>query len=253
MSGMDDAHEAMAQQAIGLMELTSLNGDDSQERIIALCQRALTPVGQVAAVCVLPRFAGLARRTLDRLQARNIKVVAAVNFPSGAPSVASVESQTQAALLAGADEIDLVYPFHALLGGNKLLGGEMIAACKATCGRRAALTVTLETGVLRDPQIIHGVCRVAIAQGAAFLKTSTGKQAVNATPQAARILIEAIAETGSQVGLKASGNVRTLEEARIYMDLAKARFGPYWLDQGKLRLGATSLLDELLLHLGVGT
>lgn len=253
MSGIDEGREALAQQAVGLMELTALNADDTQERIIALCQRALTPVGHVAAVCVLPRFAGLARRTLDSLHARDIRVVAAVNFPVGGPSVVSVESATQAAMLAGADEIDLVYPFHALLGGNKQVGGEMIAACKAKCGRRGVLTVTLETGVLRDPQIIHGVCRVAIQEGAAFLKTSTGKQIVHATPQAARILIEAIAETGSQVGLKASGNVRTLSDAQIYIDLAKARFGPYWLEQGRLRLGATSLLDDLLSHLGVGS
>jgi deoxyribose-phosphate aldolase len=252
MSGINENAEASAQQAIGMTELTSLNADDTQERIIVLCQRALTPVGHVAAVCVLPRFAGLARRTLDSLQAREIRVVAAVNFPSGAPSITSVESETQAAMLAGADEIDLVYPFHALLGGNKQIGGEMIAACKAKCGRRGVLTVTLETGVLRDPQIIHGACRVAIQEGAAFLKTSTGKQIVSATPQAGRILVEAIAETGALVGLNASGNVRTLSEARIYMDMAKARFGPSWLEQGRLRLGTTSLLDDLLRHLGMG-
>lgn len=253
MNAVNDNSEALAQQAIGLMELTSLNADDTQERIIALCQRALTPVGDVAAVCVLPRFAGVARRTLDNLRARDVKVVAAVNFPGGSPMIASVESETQAAILAGADEIDLVYPFHALLGGNKHIGGEMIAACKAKCTRRASLTITLETGVLRDPQMIYGVCRVAIQEGAGFLKTSTGKQIVSATPQASRILLEAIAETGAHVGLKASGNVRTLAEAQVYMEQASARFGDFWLEQGRLRLGATSLLDDLLLHLGVGS
>ncbi len=252
MSRVNESDEALAQKALGLLELTSLNADDTSERIVALCERALTPVGNVAAVCVLPRFAGLARRTLDSLQAREVRVVAAINFPNGGACVATVESETQAAILTGADEIDLVYPFHAQLAGDKLVGGEIVAACKAKCGRRGALTVTLETGVLRDPQIIHDVCRTAIREGAAFLKTSTGKQIAGATPQAARILIEAIAEFGAQVGFKASGNVRTLSEARTFLDIAQSRFGPFWLEPGRLRLGATSLLDDLLEHLGVG-
>ncbi|MEN5031853.1 deoxyribose-phosphate aldolase [Pseudomonas sp. Ps21-P2] len=246
-----DVEASLAQLAVGLMELASLNADDTPEKIIALCHRALTPVGHVAAVCVMPRFAGLARRTLDRLHAREIKVVAAVNFPSGSPSVSSAESETQAAILAGADEIDLVYPFHALLGGDRQIGADIISACKARCAR-AALTVTLETGVLRDPQVIHGASCVAIEEGANFLKTSTGKHIINATPQASRILIAAIAESGAHVGINVSGNVRTLDEARVHMDLVRARFGLRWLEQGRLRLGATSLLDDLLVRLGVG-
>jgi deoxyribose-phosphate aldolase len=247
-----EADDALAHQAIGLMELTSLNADDSAQRIITLCQRALTPVGAVAAVCVLPRFAGLARRTLDSLYAREIKVVAAVNFPSGSPSVSSAESETQAAILAGADEIDLVYPFHALLGGDRQIGADIVGACKAKCGVNGKLTVTLETGVLRDPQVIHGASCVALQEGANFLKTSTGKQIVNATPQASRILIAAIAESAAHAGLKVSGNVRTLDEARVHIDLVKARFGPFWFEQGRLRLATTSLLDDLLERLGVG-
>jgi len=252
MSRMNESDEAWAQTAVALMELTSLNADDTAERIVALCERAKTPVGNVAAVCVLPRFAGLARRTLDNAQAREIKVVAAVNFPNGGASVATVVSETEAAVIAGADEIDLVYPFHAHLAGDKHVGAEMIAACKARCGRRGTLTVTLETGVLRDPQIIHDVCRMAIREGVGFLKTSTGKQIVSATPQAARILIEAIAELGAQVGFKASGNVRTISEARTYLEIAQARFGPYWLQGHRMRLGGSSLLDDLLAQLGMG-
>lgn len=243
--------EAVAQQAIGLLELTSLNIDDTTERIVALCERALTPVGNVAAVCVLPRFAGLARRTLDSLLAREVKVVAAVNFPNAGASVSTVESETHAAMLTGADEIDLVYPFHAQLSGDRAIGAEMVAACKAKCGDRGLLTVTLETGVLRDPQIIHQVCRNAIQGGASFLKTTTGKQAAGTTPQAARILIEAIAEVGAQVGFKASGNVRTLDEARLYLDVVQRKFGPLWCAPTRVRLSGASLLDDLLSHLGV--
>jgi deoxyribose-phosphate aldolase len=251
MSEVSDAgevDEALAQQVIGILEL---NADDTPQRIIALCQRALTPVGHVAAICVLPRFAGLARRTLDSLCARDIKVVAAVNFPGGSPSVSSADMEAHAAIVAGADEIDVVYPFHALLGGDKQVGADIVNACRVRCGNNGVLTVTLETGVLRDPQVIHGASCVAIQEGANFLKTSTGKQAVNPTAQASRILIAAIAESGAHVGLNVSGNVRTLNEARVHMDLVRARFGLRWLEQGRLRLGSTSLLDDLLVHLGV--
>lgn len=251
MIEVKQSDEAMAHTAVGLLELAALNGDDTAERVIALCERALTPVGNVAAVCVLPRFAGLARRTLDILQATDIRVVASVNFPSGSASVETIESQTQGSLLAGADEIDLVFPFHAHIGGDKNMGSQVIAACKARCGRRGALTVTLETGVLRDPQIIHQVSRMAIREGADFLKTSTGKQRLGTTPQAARIMLEAIAELGAPVGLKACAEVRTLAEARIYLDMVDTRFGAFWQQAGRLRLGAASLLDDLLLHLGI--
>ena len=253
MSSVMECDNALALKAIELLELTSLNADDTQERLIALCHRAITPVGNVAAVCVLPRFAGLARRTLDDLHARDVSVVATVNFPNGGAPVATVESEVRAALLAGADEIDLVYPFNAQLGGDKQIGVQLIAACSAICGRRAPLTVTLETGVLRDPQIIHQVGRTAIREGASFLKTSTGKQVVSATPQAARILIEAIAELSAPVGLKAAGSVRTLSEARAYIQMAYTRFGSFWLEPERLRLGGSSLLDDLLSSLGVRT
>ncbi|MFJ3484711.1 deoxyribose-phosphate aldolase [Pseudomonas sp. NPDC090202] len=251
MAVIQDIDEALAHRALGLLELNSLNTSDTPEKIVTLCQRALTPLGQVAAVCVLPRYVGLARRTLDSLMAREVKVVAAVNFPSGAPSVAIAEAQTRGAVLAGADEIDLVYPYHAHLSGDRRVGDEMIAVCADHCGERTRLTVTLETGVLRDGQIIHDLARKAIRGGASFLKTSTGKQIVSATPQGARILIEAIAELGMQVGFKASGNIRNLNEAQVYMDMASARFGRFWIERSKLRLSTTSLLDDLLLRLGV--
>jgi deoxyribose-phosphate aldolase len=241
----------LAERAISLLELTSLNADDTPERILALCERAQTPMGPIAALCVRPRFAGLARRTLDANGGLDIEVVAVINLSGSAASIETVESETHAALLAGADEIDLVYPFHAHMAGNKSAGPSMVAACRALCRDRAALTVTLETGVLRDPQIIHDVCRRVIEAGPTFIKTSTGKAVVNATPQAARIMIEAIADMGGQVGFKAAGGMRTLGEAKLYMEMARARFGPLWLDPGRFRIGAASLLDDLLLHLGI--
>jgi deoxyribose-phosphate aldolase len=245
MGDITELTETSTQRILSWLELISVNGDDTSAQIIALCQRGLTPFGNVAAVCVATNFAGVARRTLDQLKARDVKVVAAINASSASASTRAVESQTHMALRTGADEIELVYPIHALLGGNRQLGAQLVAACKAACGRRTALTVTLETGVLRDPQIIREVCHESILTGANFLKTSTGKANVNATPQATRIMIEAIAETGGQVGLKVVGGFRSIDEANIYLQMAASRFGPYWLESGRLRLGAPSLLVEV--------
>jgi deoxyribose-phosphate aldolase len=243
--------EGLARQAIGLLDLMALNAADTEQRIVGMCQRALTPLGPVAALCVYPRFVLLARTTLDRLRTPDIGVVAVVNFPYGSPNVQCAASEARAAVMAGADEIDLVYPFRTLLSGDQQTGRDMVAACKASCGPRAALTVTLETGDLRDPQIIRTACKVAIGSGADFIKTSTGKLVISATPQDGRIMLESIAETGGQVGIKFAGGIRTFSEARVFLELARGRFGPQWLHAQRVRLGASSLLDDLLHRLGI--
>jgi deoxyribose-phosphate aldolase len=242
--------EQRAQEAIGLLDLMALNTDDTEERIVGICRRALTPVGEVAAVCVYPRFTLLARTTLDRQQTPDIRVVAVVNFPYGSPNVENAASEARAAVMSGADEIEMVYPFRTLSGDRKT-GLDMIAACRSACGRRVSLTVTLETGDLRDPQIIRDACRDAITSGADFIKTSTGKLIGSATPQAARIMLETIADVGGQVGLKFCGGIRTFAEARVFLDMAQARFGPQWVNAQRVRLAGSSLLDDILSQLGV--
>ncbi|ELS40566.1 deoxyribose-phosphate aldolase [Pseudomonas syringae] len=251
MKEMTADDERLARQVIGLLELFALNTDDTEQRIVGICRRACTPVGPVAAVSVQQRFVCLARTTLDRLQARHIKVVAVVNFPHGSSNVQSVIAQVRAALMAGADEIDVVYPFRALLGGDRQPGLAMISACSALCAGQVRLTATLETGDLRDSQMILDACRDAIVSGADFIKTSTGKAATHVTPQAARIMLESIADVGGQVGLKVAGGIRTFDEARVYMALVRARFGLQWISAGRLRLGGSSLLDDLLARLGL--
>lgn len=248
---MNSQEEQLALQMIGLLDLTSLNTDDNEARVITLCRRAITPVGEVAAVCVFPHFVKLARRTLDDLRADAVRVSSVANYPYGGSNLLSAVSETRAALASGADEISLVYPYRLHLTGNKQGTKDLVAACKETCGDRAVLKVILETGELRDPQIIRNVCMDMFAAGADFVETSTGKVIVNATPQAARIILEVIAEAGGQGGFKAAGGIRTFDEARVYLDLAKARFGPHWVSVNSVRLGAGSLLDDLLTHLGV--
>ncbi len=169
MKPMTADDEAQARQAIRLLELFALNTDDTEQRVVGICQRAWTPVGPVAAML-----------------ARDIKVVAVVNFPHGSSNVGSAASEVRASLIAGADEIDVVYPFRALLGGDRQIGIDLISACSALCGGQVPLTVTLETGDLRDSQTIHAACCDAIASGVSFIKSSTGKGATHVTPQAAR-------------------------------------------------------------------
>ncbi|WP_426143120.1 deoxyribose-phosphate aldolase [Pseudomonas sp. DWP3-1-2] len=243
--------EQLARRAIGLLDLMALNAQDTEQRIIGMCQRALTPLGAVAAVCVYPRFVLLARTTLDRLRTPDIRVVAAVNFPYGSANIESAASETRAAVMAGADEIDVVYPFRTQLCGDQQTGMDLVAACREASGPNTRLTVTLETGDLRDPQIILDASRSAILSGADFIKTSTGKAVVSATPQAARIMLESIAEVGGQVGVKFAGGIRTFEDAKVFLSMAQARFGPHWVTADRVRLGASSLLDDLLIHLGV--
>ncbi|MBU1332844.1 MAG: deoxyribose-phosphate aldolase [Gammaproteobacteria bacterium] len=244
------ADQTLAQQAVALLDLTSLNADDNEARIIALCQRALSPAGPVAAVCVYPAFVALARRTLDELGGAAVRVATVTNFPAGAADVEAATAQTAAAVAAGADEVDVVYPYRALLAGDAAVGRALVAACRAACGSRVLLKVILETGELQDPALIRQASLDAIDAGADFIKTSTGKVAVNATAEAAQIMLAAIAERGAQVGFKPAGGIRTLADARLYIDLAGEILGADWVTPAHLRLGASSLLDDLLATLG---
>lgn len=243
--------EQLARQAISLFDLMALDTCDTESRIVGLCHRALTPLGPIASICVYPRFVLLARMTLDQLRLRDIRVTSVVNFPYGSANVEIAVSETRAAVMSGADEIDLVYPFRNLLSGDQQTGKDMIAACRAACGPQTVLTVTLEVGDLRDPQVIRDACQGAIQAGAHFIKTSTSKLVAVPTPQAVRIMLETIADVGGQVGIKFCGGLRTFDDARLFMNMVRSRFGPQWVSAQRVRLVGSSLLDDILLQLGV--
>lgn len=251
MSKITSDQEQLARRALSMLELFALNPEETEQRVAGLCQRASTPLGPVAAVCVYPRFVCLARTLLDRQQARDLRVVAVVNFPYGGSNVSAAVSELRAAVNAGADEIDLVYPHRALLTGDQQVGPELVHACRNACPGRVTLTVTLESGELRDPQIMRHACRDAIHAGADFIKSSIGRSPVHTTPQAARIMLESIAEVGGQVGFKVAGGIRTLEEASVFIELVRNRFGPLWIKPERMRVCASSLLDDLLVRLGI--
>ena len=227
---------------MALLDLTDLGDSSSAAAVRALCGRAVTPAGHVAAVCIWPQFVETAKRALE---ASPVAVATVINFPLGDASPWEVLAATTMALAKGADEIDLVMPWKALKAGNHALAAALVAAVKQRVGAKL-LKVILETGELEHPALIKTAALLAIDNGADFIKTSTGKTAISATPEAARIMLEAIQERGGEVGFKAAGGLRTLEQAQSYLDLADQILGRDWTTAAHVRLGASGLLDVLL-------
>ena len=247
---MNDTEHTLARRVIALLDLTSLNTDDTDASIEALCRKALTPVGPVAAVCVYPQFVSLARRTLDALGGHSIQVATVCNFPDGDAPLDDVLAQTRKALADGANEIDVVYPYRALIAGDEQRGRDLVAACKALCQGRALLKVILETGEL-NALLIRRASIDAIQAGADFIKTSTGKVKINATPEAADLMLHIIANYNPQVGFKPAGGMRMLGDATVYLWLAERILGADWISPRHLRFGASSLLDNTLELIGL--
>ncbi|TBU95786.1 deoxyribose-phosphate aldolase [Stutzerimonas kirkiae] len=247
---MTNNDETLARKVIALLDLTSLNDTDDDARIVQLCHKAMTAVGPVAAVCVFPRFVALARRTLDRIGGQGVAVATVCNFPAGTANLPDVLAEIRQALEDGASEIDVVYPYRALLAGDAASGFTLVAACKALCEGRALLKVILETGELNDPVLIRNASQDAIAAGADFIKTSTGKVKVNATAEAAQIMLACIADSDATVGFKPAGGMATLAQALVYLWLAERLLGSQWVGPRHLRFGASSLLDDLLRKAG---
>lgn len=228
------------------MDLTSLNEDDTDADIERLCRRADTAHGHPAAVCVYPQFVATACRSLAAMDlGGKVKVATVVNFPRGDAPIAEVTKQIEEALTHGADEIDVVFPWRALLEGDESAGTNLVQACREACGEHG-LKVILETGELGAATRIRRAGELAIDAGADFLKTSTGKVPVNATPEAARILLEAIRDSGRDVGCKVAGGIATTGDAATYLELATDAMGDDWLAPARFRIGASGLLDDLL-------
>jgi deoxyribose-phosphate aldolase len=232
-----------ARQALSLLDLTSLNNGDTDAVIEKLCARAVTPHGKVAAVCVWPRFTTLAKQ---RLGNSGVKVAAVANFPMGTRDVEFAVRQTRTIVAAGGDEVDVVFPYNAWLNGDRGIGRDLIAACKAACGGKAILKVILEAGCLRAENEIADASAMAIAAGADFIKTSTGKATIAATPDSARIMLRAIKASGRPCGFKAAGGIRDARTAAAYLDLAAGIMGEGWITPATFRFGASGVLTDLL-------
>ena len=242
-----------ALQVLGLIDLTSLRGDETAEEIQALCRKGHTPYGDVAAICVYPAHVATAMRELIEIGALNVQVATVVNFPSGNEPVDQVVSQTRQAIDEGADEIDLVLPYQSLMQGDEAHVVAMLNAVQQVCAERAQLKVIIESGELASDALIARACELVIASGAQFIKTSTGKVPVNATPQAAAVMLNAIRASNVAVGFKASGGIRSVDDAGEYMAMAAARMGDEWVTPAHFRFGASGLLDDVLGQLGLQT
>ncbi|QUJ68804.1 deoxyribose-phosphate aldolase [Photobacterium sp. GJ3] len=241
----------VAQQAIGLLDLTTLTNTETDDCIIKLCQKAATPFGSTAAICLYPRFIPIAKKQLKAQGTEAIKVATVVNFPHGHDDLDIALAETRTALAYGADEIDIVFPYRALMAGNEQIGFEMIQSAKALCGN-VALKVIIESGELQTEALIRKATKISIRAGADFVKTSTGKVPVNATPEAARIMVQTIFDLGVQhkVGFKAAGGVKTTEDAKLYLESAADIMGSDWVTAKHYRFGTSSLLVDLLNTLG---
>jgi deoxyribose-phosphate aldolase len=222
---------------IELLDLTSLEDDDTPEVAEALCARAAEH--GTAAVCVMPF---LVAESVAALADSPVKVATVANFPRGDDDPAGAVRATSQATAAGADEVDVVAPYRAFLAGDPAAVSRLVNGCRAEA---RALKVIVETGALPGPDEARELAKVALAAGADFVKTSTGKIATGATPEGARALLEAVREHGDG-GLKVAGGVRTRADAQGYVDLATAIMGEGWVTPDRFRIGASRLLDELL-------
>ncbi|MFA0084278.1 deoxyribose-phosphate aldolase [Vibrio sp. 10N.286.49.C2] len=239
--------KAAALRALKLMDLTTLNDDDTDAKVISLCHDAKTSVGNTAAVCIYPRFVPIAKKTLREQGTPDVRIATVTNFPHGNDDIDIAVAETKAAVAYGADEVDVVFPYRALMAGNEDVGFELVKQCKAACGD-ILLKVIIETGELKEEALIKKASEICINAGADFIKTSTGKVPVNATPEYARMMLEVIRDMGvaKTVGFKPAGGVRTAEDAAAYLAMADDILGADWADNMHYRFGASSLLTNLL-------
>ncbi|GHE27757.1 2-deoxyribose-5-phosphate aldolase [Streptosporangium violaceochromogenes] len=247
--------------AIRMVDLTTLEGADTPGKVRAMCAKAARPdpgdpsVPKVAAVCVYP---DLVARAVSALGGSGVKVASvATAFPSGRSSPEVKVAETAFAVAAGADEIDMVIDRGAFLTGDYLKVFEEIAAVKEACarpgdGRDAHLKVILETGELATYDNVRRASWLAMLAGGDFVKTSTGKVQPAATLPVTLIMLEAVrdflAATGRKVGVKPAGGIRTTKDALKMLVLVNETVGDGWLDPGWFRLGASSLLNDLLMQ-----
>jgi deoxyribose-phosphate aldolase len=242
--------------AIRMMDLTTLEGKDTPGKIRALCAKAMRPqpgdatIPSVAAICLYPSLIAEAK---DALRGSTVKVASvATAFPSGQTFRDIKVAEVGAAAAAGADEIDMVIDRGAFLSGDFATVFDEIVDVKAACGE-AHLKVILETGELETYDNVRRASILAMAAGADFIKTSTGKVTPAATLPVTLVMLEAIRDfekaTGRVVGMKPAGGIRTAKEAIQYLVVLYETLGPRWMTPDLFRFGASSLLNDVLMQI----
>jgi deoxyribose-phosphate aldolase len=241
--------------AVSMTDLTTLEGADTPGKVRHLCAKAVVPsptmpeIPSCAAVCVYPSLIGVVRETLEGTGVRAASVATA--FPSGQASLEVKLRDTEEAVHAGAEEIDMVISREAFLAGEDTRVMEEIVRVKELCGD-AHLKVILETAELGSYDHVRHASMLAMEAGADFIKTSTGKAKSGATPGVTLVMLEAIRDyaerSGRAVGMKAAGGVSTSKSALHRLVLVKETLGDDWLTPERFRLGASSLLNDLLMQ-----
>ncbi|MCJ1677745.1 deoxyribose-phosphate aldolase [Streptomyces sp. APSN-46.1] len=246
--------------AISMIDLTTLEGADTPGKVRALAAKAVNPdptdrtAPMTAAVCVYPDMVATAKAALHGADVKIASVATA--FPAGRAALPVKLADTRDAVAAGADEIDMVIDRGAFLAGRYLDTYELIKAVKEACvredGTAARLKVIFETGELSTYDNIRRASWIGMLAGADFIKTSTGKVGVNATPANTLLMLEAVrdfkAQTGIQIGVKPAGGIRTTKDAIKFLVLVNETVGEDWLSNHWFRFGASSLLNDLLMQ-----
>ncbi|MDK1290444.1 deoxyribose-phosphate aldolase [Pseudoalteromonas umbrosa] len=245
MSTQQQATASDAIRVLELMDLTSLNEDDTPQSIIAMLDSIDANIALPAAVCVYPQFVALCKEELASRGWQGVKVATVTNFPCGEQPLTQVLAQTQQAIDDGADEIDLVMPYNQVIAGDPDTPWQYVHSSKKACGNSVTLKVIIETGVLEQPELIAQASDIAILAGADFIKTSTGKVPVNATLAVAQVMLERIKINGKAVGFKAAGGVKTVSQGIPYLDMAANIMGHDWAQASTFRFGASSLLADV--------
>lgn len=246
-------------KAITMIDLTTLEGADTAGKVMALCTKAVRPdptdstVPSVGAVCVYNDMVSVARTHLDLIGGKAIPVAAvSTAFPSGRASMAVKIQDTQDAINAGAAEIDMVIDRGAFLSGHYIDVFNEIAQIRELCGDKAHLKVIFETGELVTYDNVRKASFLAMAAGADFIKTSTGKVAPAATPSVVLVMLEAVRDfyemTQVRIGVKPAGGIRNTKDAIKQLVLVNETVGPDWLTPKLFRIGASALLNDLLMQ-----
>ncbi len=242
--------KSFLKKILSLIDLTSLNETDTPEHIAELCKKAVTPYGHVAAVCIYPQFV---KQAVKALAGKPVKIATVANFPHGDDTFEVTVTAIKEAVSNGAHEIDVVFPYKRYLAGNREVARAFIQACKTACGHHALLKVIMETEMLHDAKIISEASYEAVLGGADFLKTCTGKIGEGATLEAAGAMLLTLrnirTEIKRTVGFKASGGIRTVEQAKHFVELAQHIMGMEWVTPETFRIGASKLVDEVLAQL----
>lgn len=231
------------------LDLTSLNDDDTPASIAALIARAdQGRLGHVAATCVYPRFL---TQTFNGTADQNINRATVINFPSGKGSPEQTMSDTRQAIARGANEIDIVLDYESFLAGDTETAESLLQACRDACRSGVKMKVILESAVFNSYEDLYAASRLALDCGADFLKTSTGKsEKGGASLEAVGTMLQAIRDTRGRCGIKVSGGVKNVQDCAQYIDLTERMMGKNWISVDTFRIGASSLLTDILQFLG---